>query len=190
MVRPETREVEWYSPDPRAVIPLDDFHVPKTLARRVRQRPFEITTDRSFEEVIRACSEPAAGREQTWIDERLVRAYCDLAEQGGAHSVEARLDGQLVGGLYGVHLGGAFFGESMFSRPQRGGTDASKLCLVELVARLRRGGFGLLDTQFWTPHLATFGCVEIPRTRYLRQLARALPLSGSWPLDDAPGEGK
>jgi leucyl/phenylalanyl-tRNA--protein transferase len=170
------------------VLPLDLFHVPKTLARRARQAPFAITSDQSFEEVMRACSEPAPGREQSWIDERLVRAYVELHERGHAHSIEARLDGELVGGLYGVHLGGAFFGESMFSRPGRGGTDASKLCLVELLERMKRGGFALLDTQFWTPHLGRFGCIEIPRARYMRQLASALALRGSWPADGAPAQ--
>lgn len=180
MAHPETGRVEWYSPDPRGVLPLDLFHVPKTLARRARQAPFRISSDESFEAVMRACSEPAPGREQTWIDERLVRAYVELHARGAAHSVEAWLEGELVGGLYGVHLGGAFFGESMFSLPERGGTDASKLCLVELVARLQRGGFALLDTQFWTPHLGRFGCIEIRRDRYMRQLASALSLRGRW----------
>jgi len=188
MVHPETREIEWYSPDPRGVLPLDLFHVPKTLARRARQAPFRLSSDESFASVIRACSRPAPGREQTWIDERLVHAYAELFERGAAHSVEAWLDGELVGGLYGVHLGGAFFGESMFSRPERGGTDASKLCLLELVSRLRQGGFALLDTQFWTPHLGRFGCIEIPRSRYLRQLSHALSLRGSWSPDGAPAQ--
>jgi len=170
--------IGWYSPDPRAVFPLDAFHVPRSLARSVRRGSFEIRSDASFERVMRECAAPE--REGTWIDERLIRAYVGLHELGFAHSLEAYLDGCLVGGLYGVHIQGAFFGESMFSRPDLGGTDASKICLVHLVARLRQGGFALLDTQFATPHLVRFGCVEIPRLEYLRQLWAAMRVEGSW----------
>lgn len=180
MVEPRTGRIEYFSPDPRAVIPLELFHVPRSLARVREKRPFEIRTDTVFEEVIRACGEPRAGRRETWLDERLIAAYVDLHEHGFAHSVEAFREGRLVGGLYGVHIGAAFFGESMFSRPELGGTDASKLCLVELVERMRAGGFALLDTQFSTPHLARFGCVEIPRDRYLALLEAAIRRRGDW----------
>ncbi len=172
--------IHWYSPDPRAILPLDGLHVPKSLRRRLQQEPFELRFDTAFEEVMRACAEPRPEREETWIDERLIEAYVGLHDQGCAHSVEAWLDGRLVGGLYGVSLGGAFFGESMFSRPEIGGSDASKICLVALVEALRAGGFELLDTQFWTPHLGRLGCVEIPRVEYLRALGSALEHSARW----------
>jgi leucyl/phenylalanyl-tRNA--protein transferase len=172
--------IRWFSPDPRAILPLESFCIPASLARRVRSGRFEIVTDTAFELVMRQCAAPRPGRESTWIDERLIRAYTALHERGNAHSVEAWRDGHLVGGLYGVHLGAAFFGESMFSRPGRGGTDASKVCLVHLVERLRRGGFTLLDTQFWTEHLARFGCIEIPRRQYLRCLDEAVRREANW----------
>jgi leucyl/phenylalanyl-tRNA--protein transferase len=181
MVDPRSGAIGYYSPDPRAVIPLDRFHVPRSLARVVAKRPFELRTDTAFERVIRACAEPRADRRETWLDERLIAAYVELHERGFAHSVEAFRDGELVGGLYGVQLGAAFFGESMFSRPEQGGTDASKVCLVELVRILREHGFTLLDTQFTTRHLARFGCVEIPRARYLELLERALRSAASFP---------
>ena len=174
--------IHWYSPDPRAILPLDGLHVPKTLRRKLQKQPFELRSDTEFEAVMRACAESRADRDETWIDERLIEAYVGLHELGGAHSVEAWLDGRLVGGLYGVSLGGAFFGESMFSRPELGGTDASKICLVRLVEALRSGGFALLDTQFWTPHLGRLGAVEIPRDDYLRALGEALERPARWPL--------
>jgi len=180
MVDPRKRRIEYFSPDPRAVIPLERFHVPRSLARVRAKRPFEIRSDTVFEGVMRACAEPRAGRTETWLDERLIAAYVELHAHGFAHSVEAFREGRLVGGLYGVHIGAAFFGESMFSRLEIGGTDASKLCLVELVERLRAGGFELLDTQFSTPHLARFGCVEIPRERYLALLEIAIRRRGEW----------
>jgi leucyl/phenylalanyl-tRNA--protein transferase len=181
MVDPQTGAIEYYSPDPRAVIPLERFHVPKSLARVVAKRVFELRSDSAFELVIRACSEKQPGRRETWLDERLIEAYIELHAHGLAHSVEAYRDDRLVGGLYGVQIGAAFFGESMFSRPTLGGTDASKVCLVELVTRLRSGGFTLLDTQFVTPHLERFGCVEIPRARYLELLADAIRRVAEWP---------
>jgi leucyl/phenylalanyl-tRNA--protein transferase len=173
--------IHWYSPDPRAILPLDALHVSKTLRRRLHQRPFELRTDTRFEAVMRACGEPRFGREETWIDERLVEAYVGLHHQGCAHSIEAWLGDALVGGLYGVSLGGGFFGESMFSRPELGGTDASKICLVKLVETLRAGGYRLLDTQFWTPHLGRLGVVEVSREAYLRALGDALEHPGRWP---------
>jgi leucyl/phenylalanyl-tRNA--protein transferase len=181
MADPDSGRIDWYSPDPRAVFPLERFHVPKSVARVVRSARFEVATDTAFEAVMRECAAPHAGRERTWIDERLVAAYVGLHRRGLAHSVEAFRDGELVGGLYGVHLGGAFFGESMFSRPERGGSDASKVCLVSLVELLRARGFRLLDTQFWTPHLARFGCVRVRRARYLELLADALAVRTTWP---------
>jgi len=163
-------EIGWFSPDPRAVIPLDDrFHIPHGLRRMLKKNPFCITFDREFERVMREC---AKRREGTWISEEIVASYCQLHRLGFAHSVEARLDGRLAGGLYGVHIGGAFFGESMFHRV----TDASKVALVALVERLRDRGFVLLDTQWQTPHLAQFGTEEIARREYLRRLKQAISL--------------
>ncbi len=181
MADPDTGRVEWFSPDPRAILPLDGFHVPHSLARVARSSRFEVTSDVCFERVMRACAVPRPGRERTWIDERLVGAYLGLHRIGAAHSIEAWRDGKLVGGLYGVHLGAAFFGESMFCRPEEGGRDASKLCLLRLVELLRERGFRLLDTQFSTGHLERFGCVQVPRGRYLAELQEALAHEATWP---------
>jgi len=156
----------WYSPDPRAVIPIESFHIPRSLRRIVREGAFAIRYDTSFEQVMRAC----ADREDTWISEEIIRVYVRLFEQGHGHSVETWKGQALVGGLYGVTLGSAFFGESMFSRF----SNASKVALVALVQKLRKDGFTLLDTQFLTPHLAQFGAREIPREEYLNLLERAL----------------
>jgi len=164
-------DIGWFSPDPRGVIPLDErFHTPHGLRRRLKKNPFTITLDREFERVMRECA--AMRREGTWISGEIVESYCRLHQLGHAHSVEAWLHGRLVGGLYGVHIGGAFFGESMFHRA----TDASKVALVALVERLRERGFALLDTQWVTPHLAQFGATELPRREYLRLLRRAIAL--------------
>ncbi|MDE2630794.1 MAG: leucyl/phenylalanyl-tRNA--protein transferase, partial [Alphaproteobacteria bacterium] len=152
----------WVSPQKRGIFPLDTFHVPKRLARTVRSDRFSVTADTAFAGVLLACAEPAPGREETWINDEIVRLYTALHLSGHAHSLECRREGRLAGGLYGVQLGGAFFGESMFSRE----TDASKVALVHLVARLKMGGFKLLDAQFLTAHLARFGAVEIPRKTY------------------------
>jgi leucyl/phenylalanyl-tRNA---protein transferase len=173
--------VYWYAPDPRAIIPLDDrFHVPKTLRKLVRRDPFVVATNRAFEEVIRACAVPDVGRESTWISEEIIDAYMRLHHKGHAHSVECWQEDRLVGGLYGVALGGAFFGESMFHRVR----DASKVALVHLVERLRAGGFRLLDTQFITPHLRQFGAREIPRRVYQHRLTEALRVHGDWSAID------
>jgi len=162
--------IGWFSPDPRGVLPLEAFRTPSRLARVIRQGSFEIAVDRDFEGVIRGCGErPDDG---TWISEDIVQSYVTLHERGFAHSVETWQDGRLVGGLYGVHLGGAFFGESMFHRV----TDASKVALAALVERLQTRGFALLDVQWVTPHLARFGAVEIPRVEYLGRLEAALRL--------------
>lgn len=169
----------WYAPDPRGVLPLDGFLVSRNLRRLVRQGRFEVTTDRAFEAVMRACAAPASGRETTWISPEIVEAYTALHRLGAAHSVECWRDGALVGGLYGVAIGGAFFGESMFHRER----DASKVALVHLVRHLRAGGFTLLDVQFVTPHLAQFGAVEIPRPAYLRLLDAAIDVEAAWAPD-------
>ena len=168
----------WVSPERRGIIPLDGFHVPRRLARTMRGAPFTITSDTAFDEVIRACGAPAPGREESWINDEIVRLYDALHAGGHAHSVECWQDGELVGGLYGVTLGAAFFGESMFSRR----TDASKVALVHLVKLLRQGGYELLDTQFLTSHLARFGTIEIARAHYLTLLRNALGRSAIWPF--------
>jgi leucyl/phenylalanyl-tRNA--protein transferase len=164
----EGGEIGWFSPDPRGIIPLDAFHAPARLQRVIRQGRFRIEIDRAFETVMRACARrPGEG---TWISEDIVQSYVALWKMGRAHSVETWQDDTLVGGLYGVHLGAAFFGESMFHRV----TDASKVALAALVDRLNQHGFQLLDVQWLTPHLETFGAVEIPREEYLIRLKAAL----------------
>lgn len=164
-------EIYWYDPDPRAIIPLDEnFHVPRSLARRIRQGGFTIRVDSAFRQVITACAQPAPDRPTTWITEPIIDIYCELQRLGYAHSVETWIDGALVGGLYGVALNGLFAGESMFSWV----TDSSKIALVYLVEQLRRGGFVLLDTQFMTEHLRRFGTMEISRAEYQRRLHVAL----------------
>jgi leucyl/phenylalanyl-tRNA--protein transferase len=167
----------WVSPEKRGVLPLEGFHVPHRLARTMRSGRFQITSDRAFVQVMKGCAAPGPGREDTWINQEILRLYTALAASGHAHSVECWLEGKLVGGLYGVKLGAAFFGESMFSLAR----DASKVALVRLVETLRRGGFTLLDTQFLTAHLARFGAVEIPRRRYLELLEAALGREAAWP---------
>lgn len=161
-------DLAWFSPDPRALIPLDErFHVPHGLRRTLRRGRFEVTFDQDFAGVIRGC---AATHGETWISKEILEGYGRLHGEGHAHSVEARLDGRLAGGLYGVHIGGAFFGESMFHLEP----DASKVALVALVERLRTRGFLLLDTQWLTPHLARFGTYLVPKSEYLRRLAQAV----------------
>jgi len=159
--------IEWFSPDPRGILPLDAFHAPARLKRVVRQARFEVRIDTAFEAVMRAC----AARDETWITEDILGSYVALHRLGFAHSVETWQDGALVGGLYGVAIGGAFFGESMF----HSATDASKVALVALVERLRARGYALLDTQWVTPHLVQFGGTEIRRSDYLERLSAALP---------------
>src|SRR5215211_5499504 len=158
------------TPDLRGIIPLDRFYVSSRLARTVRSEQFKVTVNRDFDGVIDGCAEPQPGRQRTWINERIRSLYRKLYERRHCHSLEVHLDGELVGGLYGVALGRAFFGESMFHRTR----DASKVALVHLVARLIAGGFELLDTQYVTEHLRSFGAVEIPRRRYRILLDRAI----------------
>jgi leucyl/phenylalanyl-tRNA---protein transferase len=161
----EDDEIGWFSPDPRGVLPLDRVHTPARLARVIRSGRFEVAVDRDFEGVMRAC---AADREDgTWISEEIIESYLAVHRLGLAHSIETWRDGKLAGGLYGVHLGGAFFGESMFHHE----TDASKVALMALVTRMRERGLSLLDIQWVTPHLAQFGAVEISRDEYLRRLS-------------------
>src|SRR5436305_11271500 len=164
----EDDSIAWFSPDPRAIIPLEDFHVPHALHRVARKKIFEIKIDNRFDEVIRAC----AKRRDTWINDEIIESYERLSELGYAHSIEAWKNNKLAGGLYGVAIGGAFFGESMFHRV----TDASKVALVALVEHLRAQKFALLDTQWITPHLQQFGGTEISRDYYLQLLRRAVEL--------------
>jgi leucyl/phenylalanyl-tRNA---protein transferase len=183
----ETRGGErlyWLDPERRGVLPLDGFHLPRRLLRTVLSGGFEVTADSDFPATIAGCAEAGPGREDTWINPEIERLFTALFRMGHAHSVECRKGGVLVGGLYGVRLGGAFFGESMFSRVR----DASKVALVHLVARLRLGGFHLLDTQFVTTHLARFGALEIPRDDYKQRLADALGAPSVWLPDPGPGE--
>lgn len=177
-------ELFWVDPKRRGIIPLDGFHVSRRLKRVLRRGSFAVRADSAFAAVIRACAEASETRPSTWINDEIVRLYTSLHERGMAHSLECWHGAELVGGLYGVSLGAAFFGESMFSRV----TDASKVALVHLAARLRLGGYRLLDTQFLTPHLAQFGGIEISRARYQRLLADALRYRGVFPRD-LPGEG-
>jgi leucyl/phenylalanyl-tRNA--protein transferase len=172
-------ELFWFDPPMRGIIPLDDFHVPRRLQRTVRSGRFHVTFDHAFEEVIEGCSEATEIRPRSWINDRIVTLYTSLFHMRHAHSVECWREGELVGGLYGVSLGGAFFGESMFSRDR----DASKVALVHLVARLRDSGFRLLDSQFITDHLSQFGAMEIPRKDYRAQLAEALNIEANFNPD-------
>lgn len=174
--------IYWVEPRERGIIPLDSFHVNKRLARTVRSDVFEVRIDTDFEGVIDGCAAPGPDREKTWINARIRRIYGDLFDLGYCHTVEVWDGSNLVGGLYGVSLGAAFFGESMFHRAR----DASKVALVHLVARLKRGGYMLLDTQFVTEHLSQFGAHEVSRREYKRLLGEALAYEarwGSWPVE-------
>ena len=162
----EDGEIAWFSPDPRTIIPIEEFHVPHGLKRVLKKARFEVRIDAAFETVMRRCGD----RDETWINQDILESYVNLHRLGYAHSVETYLDGVLAGGLYGVAIGGAFFGESMFHNV----TDASKVALHALVMRLRERGFSLLDTQWTTPHLATFGAIEVSRAHYRRLLAASL----------------
>jgi leucyl/phenylalanyl-tRNA---protein transferase len=166
MADPKTGEISWYSPDPRTIFDLAEFHIPRSLKLTLKKQEYEVRIDQQFQKVMRSCAE----RDETWISETIIQSYVKLHQLGLAHSVETWKGGKLVGGLYGVALKGAFFGESMFSRVK----DASKVALVNLVERLKEKNFELLDTQFITPHLARFGAIEIPRAEYLRLLKKAV----------------
>jgi leucyl/phenylalanyl-tRNA--protein transferase len=170
--------IEWYDPDPRAILGPDGLHVSRSLRRSLDGR-FVVTLDGAPEDVVRACAMPAPGREETWISEPFLEAVLVLLERGWVHTVEARLDGALVGGVYGVQMHGVFFAESMFSRLPAG-TDASKVCLAHLWQHLDDRGIGLLDCQFLTPHLASLGFVEVPRAMWRRRLHDALMTHVSW----------
>ena len=160
----------WIDPEQRGIIPLDRFHTPRRLAKVIRQERFGIRADSAFADVINACAEERPNRPRTWLNDELIGLYCALHDLGYAHSIECWRQGKLVGGVYGVSLGGAFFGESMFSKER----DASKVALAALVDRLNHGGYCLLDTQFVTDHLSQFGAIEIPRNAYHRRLRQAL----------------
>ena len=166
----EDDEIFWVEPRRRGILPLDAFHVPRSLKKLLRRCPFDVRIDGDFPAVIRACAESVPGRPRTWLNDDLIDTYCELAAAGHAHSVECWREDRLVGGLYGVTMGAAFFGESMFSREP----NASKVALVHLVERLRARGFVLLDSQFMTAHLRGFGGVEIEREQYRRLLRGAL----------------
>jgi leucyl/phenylalanyl-tRNA--protein transferase len=166
----------WLDPEQRGILPLEGFHLPKRLLRTVISGPYEVTSNRAFAQVIAGCAAAAPGREDTWINIDIERLFSELYRQGHAHSIETWHNGVLVGGLYGVSLGGVFFGESMFSTAR----DASKVALVHLVARMRMGGYTLLDTQFVTSHLAQFGAIEVPRDAYKALLATAVQGSANW----------
>ena len=172
----EARDLFWLDPEQRGVLPLDGFHLPRRLRRTALSDEYVVSVDRQFEAVIDLCAAPAPGREESWINHEIRALFVALHRQGHAHSVECRHEGVLCGGLYGLAIGGAFFGESMFSRRR----DASKVALVHLVARLRLGGFVLLDTQFITSHLAQFGALEIARVHYLDRLEAATARTGQW----------
>ena len=183
MVDPDRDEIEWFHPDPRGIIPLqpaEAFHIPRNLAREMRKGRFTIRSDSAFRTVMQACATARSLDNRSWMNPRLLMPYLELFERGHAHSIEAWLGDDLVGGLYGVHIGGAFFGESMFSRPESGGSNSSKVCLVHLVSWLRKRGFLLLDTQFSNEHLNQFGCVEIPARKYHAVLAKAVNIQAEW----------
>ncbi len=171
--------IHWIDPLHRGILPLDRFHVPRSLKKTIRKGRFELTVNRDFPAVIRACAEATADRPRTWLNDDIIELYLDLHRRGHGHSIETWEAGRLVGGLYGLALGGVFCGESMFSRA----TDASKVALVELVARLRIGGFVLLDTQFVNDHLTQFGIEEITRSAYKARLKKALTIEASLPVN-------
>ena len=173
--------IRWYNPNPRGIIPLDErFHVPSRLGRTYRSGRYQLTSDQAFTEVMRACALPRPQQPETWIDDHFIDVYTQLHHLGYAHSIETWQDGQLVGGLYGVAIGGLFAGESMFSMAR----DASKVALIELVSRLRRGGFVLLDTQWVTEHLAQFGTFWMPQSHYLHHMQHAILQRTVWIHDE------
>jgi leucyl/phenylalanyl-tRNA---protein transferase len=176
----------WVEPDVRGIIPLQGFHLSRSLRKRVKQQSYEIRVDTAFAEVIAQCAALSSTRDETWINRRIIALYTQLHKMGCAHSVESWCDGQLVGGLYGVRIGGAFFGESMFSRA----TDASKVALVHLVARLKAGGFSLLDAQFVNNHLLQFGTLGIAKPDYQKLLESALEIDADFSAFTADGDAQ
>lgn len=174
--RRDDPNVVWVLPDMRGVLRLENARAPKKLRKLIAREAFEVRVDTAFGEVIGACAEPGKGREDTWINDPIEEVYSELHARGYAHSVECWREGRLAGGLYGVAIGGAFCGESMFSRE----TDASKVALAHLIARLKLGGFRMLDTQFFTEHLAQFGVAEMPNTDYQKLLAASIPLNADF----------
>ncbi len=180
-------DIHWVEPHQRGILPLADFHIPRRLKRTIRQSPYSITVNASFKDCVLRCAESSERRDTTWINDRIIDLYTELHEHGFAHSIESWRGSEMVGGLYGVSLGGAFFGESMFSTQ----TDASKIALAYLVARLKVGGYALLDTQFITDHLRQFGAVEIPQSQYLDLLRTALNIEPDFyklPEDASPDD--
>ena len=190
MCEPGSGRVEWFTCDPRALVPLDGrFRVSDSLARTVRSGRFEVRTDTAFARVMEGCARDRSEENRNWIGPEIRRVYGELHAMGFAHSVEAWRDGELVGGLYGVALKGAFFGESMFSVPGKG-TDASKVCLVHLVQRLRRGRFVLCDSQYANAHMAQFGTYEIPPREYMSLLEDAVEVDARWGVEGDPLQGR
>lgn len=183
MADPADGSLGWYSPDPRAILPLDGVHVPRSLQRTIRAGRFRVTVDLEFEGVIHACAAPRPSEPESWIDHQIIDVFTCLHRMGWAHSFEAWCGDQLVAGLYGVAIGGVFFGESMFSDPDRG-RDGSKVCLVRLVEHLVACGFTLLDVQFRTDHLQRFGCIELDRDAFMLRLGQAIAIGPRW---RAPG---
>lgn len=169
----EAEELYWFHPDMRGILPIEDFHVPKRLARTLRQKPFVLSFNRAFGQVMRECAKPRSRERDSWINAEILAMYQQLHEEGHAHSLECWREERLVGGIYGVSLGGAFFGESMFSRER----DASKIALVALVELLKACGYILFDAQYVNPHLKQFGVQEIPREDYMKRLRKALQVS-------------
>ena len=177
----DSPHINWICPDKRGQLSITRMHIPRSLKKRARQEVYEVRIDHAFEDVVRLCADPAADRPETWINHDIMDVFYKLHEQGHAHSVECWHDGELLGGLYGLKLGGAFFGESMFSRA----TDASKVALVHLAARLWKGGFELLDTQFVNDHLLQFGVYEVDHSDYMVQLDTALQTDADFALAGA-----
>ena len=173
----DSAEIFWFDPHQRGILPLESFHIPRRLQQRMRNHPYELRVDCDFAAVLALCAAAAPDRQETWINAEIAQIYLELHRMGQAHSIESWQDGQLVGGLYGVCYGAAFFGESMFSRA----TDASKVALVQLVRLLRQAGFVLLDTQFLTEYLAQFGAIEIPRADYRQLLQQAVTMTAEFP---------
>jgi leucyl/phenylalanyl-tRNA---protein transferase len=172
MADPNTGEISWHSPDPRTILDLNDFHIPHSLTLTLKKKDIEVHINKRFEEVMRACAQ----REETWISEVIIQSYLQLYHDGFAHSIETWRQGTLIGGLYGVAIQGAFFGESMFSTLK----DGSKIALVHLVQRMKERGYTLLDTQYLTPHLQRFGAREIPRSEYMKRLEESLTIHCSF----------